>query len=30
MYKKGRAVKKTARLYVGIGPRADDSGPMAV
>jgi hypothetical protein len=30
MYKRGRAVKKTARLYVNIGPRAVDSGPMAV
>jgi hypothetical protein len=28
-YKKERAIKKIARFYVGIGPRADDSGPMA-
>ena len=30
MYKKGRAAQKAARLYVGIGPRADDSDTVAV
>jgi len=29
MYKKDRAAQKAARLYVGIGPRADDGDPMA-